>query len=721
MGLDLRRPVSSLKGVGLTWQKRLEKLGIRTVRDLLWHFPHRYEDFSNVKKTGEVRPGETCSVIGTVSKIKIRRTFRRKMFLVEAVVKDDTGALRAVWFNQYYMIRNIPQGALVALAGKVLFDDSGYYFSSPAYEVIERSPNSHKSRRAIELYGLKHTAGLIPVYPETRGFTSRAIRYLVKPLIPATQSLPDPLPADLRNRVGLLPFAKAIKEIHFPTSRGFAQDAKKRFAFEDIFLVQLLLHQLKARAKKYAAPMIPTDLALIKKFVASLPYELTHAQRKAAWEILQDLAKPTPMNRLLNGDVGSGKTIVATIAALQAVQDGQQVAILAPTEILSRQHFQKISKTLEVFPVRTVLLVAKETLFAQEGLSAEIKKSALIHHLKEGVPMIVIGTHALLQEDVRFEKLGLVVVDEQHRFGVEQRAHLTRDRALVPHLLSMTATPIPRTLAIGIYGDLDLSILDELPKGRQKIITKIIAPAERPEAHQFIRDQVELGRQVFVICPRIDPEKHADDPPAGGFWWESEDWRVEVKAVKTEFEKLSQKVFPDLKVAMLHGRMPSLEKDEIMKKFAAGKTDVLVSTSVVEVGVDVPNATVMMIDGTEHFGLSQLHQFRGRVGRGTYQSYCLLFTESPAKTTRERLEALIDCDDGFKLAEKDLEIRGPGQFFGREQSGLPDLAMRSITDLPLVQLARQEAHAIFQKDPKLKNAPFLKARLEEFRKAVHLE
>lgn len=707
--IDLKKSVAELPRVGPFWQKRLEKLGIKTIGDLLRHFPTRWENFSNIKKAGEVKIGEVCSVIGHVSKIKTRRAWhRRRLWLTEAEVTDETGSVFAIWFNQPYLARTLPKGSMVALAGKIELGDKGYFFSNPAYEVVRNNTS----------YDLKHTAGLIPVYPETKGFTSRGLRYLIKPLIPEAQRLPDILPADIRKKVGLMDFRTAIKEIHFPESKERAEAAKKRFAFEEMLLVQFLLQEIKARQKRYTAPAIHFDLKLIKNFVASLPFALTNAQRRAAWEILQDLSKPVPMNRLLNGDVGSGKTVVAAIAALQASADSWQTAILTPTEILARQHFQKISRVLENFPVKTALLVAKETGFAEGGLSGPVRREKMLEHMAEGAPVIAIGTHALLQDDVVFGKLGLIVVDEQHRFGVEQRARLGRGAKLTPHLLTMTATPIPRTLALALYGDLDLSILDEMPKGRQKIATKIVPPQERSAAHQFIRDQIKSGRQAFVICPRIDPEEHDDED---GIAAESDDWRIEIKAVTTEFEKLSRKVFPDLKVAMLHGRMKSAEKDAVMKEFAAGKTDILVSTSVVEVGVDVPNATVMMIDGAEHFGLAQLHQFRGRVGRGVHQSYCLLFTDSPAKRTSERLEALVNCNDGFKLAEKDLEIRGPGQFFGTQQSGLPDLAMRSLTDLTLVQLARQEAIELFRKDPQLKTAPFLKARLEEFRKEVHLE
>jgi len=713
----LRIPISNLRGIGEKYARRLDKFGIRTIRDLLWHFPTRYEDFTNIKKINEIKIGETISVIAIVKKISNRRTWKKRIVLTEAVIEDETGTLPVIWFNQPFLTRNIPVGALVSLSGKVAKGDKNIYLSSPEYEVIEKSPSSVIGYR---FKNLRHTGGFVPVYPETRGITSRMLRFLIQPLLAKARRLPDILPPQILKDANIMPLGEAISSIHFPKNLAEAAAAKKRFAFEAVFLVQMLLRKNRAETKNSPAPAIPTDLALIRRFVAALPFTLTDGQRKAAWQILQDMAKPSPMNRLLNGDVGSGKTVVASIAALQAIDAGYQVAILAPTEILARQHFKKFVDAFASFPVKIALNVAKETLYGEEGLSGPIRSAALLERIKNGVPIIVIGTHALLQKNVRFGKLGLVVVDEQHRFGVEQRAKLTKGTKLIPHLLSMSATPIPRTLALGLYGDLDISILNELPKGRQKIITRIIPPALCRRAYKFIRDEIEKGHQAFVICPRIDPETHQKETDIA-LLEESPDWKIEVKAVKTEFEKLSKTVFPDLKVAMLHGRMRSDEKESVMAQFSRGKTDILVSTSVVEVGVDVPNATVMMIDGAEHFGLSQLHQFRGRVGRGPHQSYCLLFTESNTKSAKSRLMALVESDNGFELAERDLQIRGPGQFFGTQQSGLPDLAMRSLTDLPLVELARREAIALLQKDPKLNTAHLLKARLEEFEKEVHLE
>lgn len=702
-------PITQVRGVGAWHAKRLKKLGIETVNDLLSHFPARYEDFTNVKEIKDIKIGETCTTVAKVKKISTRRTWKKKLFLTEAVLEDNTGTIRAVWFNQPFINRNVPKDSLVSISGKAETNKDGPYFSNPAYELVGGSKN------------LRHTAGLIPVYPETRGVTSRMLRYYIQPLLPLASRLPDFLPQDLKARTKLMDFKTAILEVHFPHSLENAKNAKRRFAFEDVFMVQLLFQKERSStAKTFRAPAIPTDIELVKRFVASLPFQLTDAQRRAAWEILQDMAKPVPMNRLLNGDVGSGKTVVATIAALQAAHNGYQTAILAPTEILSRQHFQKISQALSRFPVKVALLISAETKYSEEGLSGKIIKDTLIKRLKTGTPLVLIGTHAILQENVYFGKLGLVVVDEQHRFGVKQRSKLTKSGDSVPHLLAMTATPIPRTLALGLYGDLDISVLNELPKGRQKIVTQIIPPASRDRAHKFIREEIAKKHQVFVICPRIDPETHGDEV-GPELLEESEDWRIEIKAVKTEYEKLSKIIFPDLKVAMLHGRMKSSEKESVMAQFSRGKIDILVSTSVVEVGVDIPNATIMMIDGAEHFGLSQLHQFRGRVGRREHQSYCLLFTESNSRQTKARLRALVESNNGFELAEKDLQIRGPGQFFGTQQSGLPDLAMRSLTDLPLVELSRREAIHLIQSDPELDSAPLLKARFEEFRRKVHLE
>jgi ATP-dependent DNA helicase RecG len=452
------------------------------------------------------------------------------------------------------------------------------------------------------------------------------------------------------------------------------------------------------------------------------------AQKKSAWQILKDMERPRPMNRLLEGDVGSGKTVVAAMGILNTARAGWQVAFMAPTEILAKQHFKEVSRLLADFKLDVALLTGKEdkiTTKKLRGETLEISRQKILEKSLNGEINILIGTHALIQDTVKFKNLALVIVDEQHRFGVEQRAKLTKQKT-VPHLLSMTATPIPRTLALTLYGDLDLSIIDQLPQGRKKIITRVISPKERQKTYDFVRQQIKKGRQAFVICPRIEPGKKNSD---GKNEKEFLSW-AEVKAVKEEYEKLSKKTFPDLKLAMLHGRMKTKEKEKIMKSFSArggsakggkNKIDILVCTSVVEVGIDIPNATVMLIEGAERFGLAQLHQFRGRVGRSVYQSYCFLFTDSPAKKTKQRLAALISAENGFQLSEKDLEIRGPGQLDGSRQWGLPDLAMSALKNMALVEKAREAAKSILINDWQLKKYPLLRARLREFEKRLHLE
>ncbi len=487
-----------------------------------------------------------------------------------------------------------------------------------------------------------------------------------------------------------------MRAIHFPRSLEEAECAQKRFAFEELLLIQLSALRERAKLKRHHAPEIPLQLHWVKKFVASLPFELTDAQRRSMWEIFQDIAKPRPMNRLLEGDVGSGKTVVAASAALLVARAGFRTAVMAPTEILARQHYDTLSKFLKPFDVSVGLLIGSE------------KNST-------GAAVLT-GTHALIQEGRTFENLGLVVVDEQHRFGVEQRARLIKNNTthLVPHFLSMSATPIPRTFALAIYGDLDLSILDEMPKARKRVITKIVEPEKRPGAYQFIRDEVKEGRQVFVICPRIEVSLPAEGEtsirPA----------MLETKAVKEEYKKLSEKIFKDLKVGMLHGKLKSKEKDAVMKKFKNRELDILVSTSVVEVGVDVPNATIMMIEGAQAFGLAQLHQFRGRVGRGAAQSYCFLFPSENGMTTR-RLRAVVEAKNGFELAERDLEIRGAGDIFGTRQWGVSSEAMKALADAKLVRAVRTEAIELLRQDPKLEHNFLLGERLEETERTVHLE
>lgn len=724
--MNLSTLVSEISRVGPAFQKKLKRLGIKTVSELLFHFPHRYEDFSNLIPVSQAQIGGPFCFQGEIIDIKNIRTFIKKMVLTQAILDDGTGKLKVMWFHQPYLTNTLKKGTCVCLAGKITGKGKSIYLSNPAYEKI---PENFQEA-SLEL---NHTGRLIPVYPETEGLSSRWLRFIVKPLLLKLKNrISDPLPKKIKQKYKFLPLEKALWQIHFPDSLKDAQEARRRFGFEELFNFSLFIIRERMKLAREKAPAIPVDLDLIKRFIKSLPYKLTDAQKKSAWQILKDLEKPRPMNRLLEGDVGSGKTVIAAMAALNAVKAGYQAAFMAPTEILAKQHFKTVNDILKKFDLKIGLITGKENYY---GTDKKIKRKELLEKIRDHKIDILIGTHAIIQDSnpltktktpIQFGNLALVVIDEQHRFGIEQRAKLCKKRRFVPHLLSMTATPIPRTLALTVYGDLDLSVIDELPKGRKKIITKIIQPKNKNETYNFIKERVKEGRQAFVVCPRIEPGT-ASSLPEGKIFDEQAliDKRVfswiDVKAVKQEYEKLSKEIFPDLKVEMLHGKMKSDEKEKIMKDFKNKKIDILVSTSVIEVGVDVPNATVMIIEGSEKFGLAQLHQFRGRVGRSDFQSHCFLFTDTPGIIYNRRLQALVNCDNGFELAEKDLAIRGPGDFSGIRQWGIPDLTMASLTDTLLVSRARQEAKETLKDDPELKKYPGLREKLKEFQKRIHLE
>ena len=695
----LDTPITKLPRINEKYLKKLNKLGINNVRDLLFHFPHRYNDFSNIKNINQLKVGEIVTIQGKILKINNHYTFKRRMTLTEASIQDKTGNVRVIWFNQPFLIKNLKEGKLISLSGKYAMGPKGPYLSNPNYELL----NLYKTTT--------HTAGLVPIYPETMGLHSRFLRYYIKLILPSIVLLKEFLPTDILKKHNLQNIQTALRNIHFPTNLKLADEAKKRFTFEELFLLQLFVLKQKIRLQRENAFKIIFDKNLIQKFVKNLPFRLTDAQRKSLWEIIQDMEKSKPMNRLLQGDVGSGKTVVAAAAALETAKKGFQVAFLAPTEILAQQHFKQIKNLLKDFDIEIGLLT---------GSSKKINKKT----------KIIIGTHALLQKSVKFDNLALVIIDEQHRFGVEQRATLLREstqiktqiNTKIPHLLSMTATPIPRTLALTVYGDLDVSLINEMPKNRQKIITKIVPPNERKQAYEFIKREIKTGRQAFVICPRIESSIQPPESPllegqlkisTSKLLW------AEVKAVKQEYEKLSKEIFPDLKIAMIHGKIKAKEKDKIMSDFRNKKTDILLSTSVIEVGIDIPNATVIIIEGADRFGLAQLHQFRGRVGRDKHQSYCLLFSTSGEATAR--LRAMQKYDNGFDLAEKDMEIRGPGQFYGLAQSGMPDLAMASLNNLELIKTVRHEALELFKKDFHLKSYPFLLEKLNKFKQSIHLE
>ncbi|MBI4991849.1 MAG: ATP-dependent DNA helicase RecG [Candidatus Harrisonbacteria bacterium] len=706
--MNLQTDLASIPGIGLKFSARLKKLGIKTVKDLLWHFPFRYEDYTKIVPIGELAINQSATIKGQIHQISTRRTWKKNLLITEAIIVDETGGIKAVWFNQPYVNNILREGNYYNFAGKVTGSKREIYLASPSYEPIEARGET------------KHTAGLIPIYPETRGLTSKGLRYLIKPILKNLEPIEDFIPEEILKENKFPDINLALKRIHFPLQAMDAENAKKRFAFENLFLLQLNNLKIRSRlAEKKTAPIKITQDE-IPKIIGQLPFQLTNSQKISLEEIMADIQHPHPMNRLLQGDVGSGKTVIAAIAAILAAKNDLQAVFMAPTEVLAGQHYRTITKTFDKFNKGIALLTAnKSELDYGDKLNAKISKNKLLKEIESGNVKIIVGTHAVIQKGVKFNNLSLAIVDEQHRFGVAQRAALANqsNQEISPHFLSMSATPIPRTLSLTVFGDLDLSTITELPAGRKEIITKIVAPENRLKAYAFIREQVKKGRQTFVICPRIEPGAVKE----GEILTEAKKKALELKSVKEEFEKLSTKIFPDLKVVMLHGKMKGKEKDQIMKDFQDKKYDILVSTSVIEVGVDVPNATIMMIEGAERFGLAQLYQFRGRVGRGEHQSFCLLFTDSDSENVQTRLNYLLTAKNGFELAEKDLLIRGPGQFLGQEQTGLPDVAMDALKDIQLVKVSRDAAKNVLSNDPELKNYPALATKFSEFQKEIHLE
>jgi ATP-dependent DNA helicase RecG len=686
--------LKNIPKITLPYAKILEKLKLFTIEDLLFYFPFRYDDFSKIVPVDAKFAGQVVTVEGKIVKAKLTRIFRRRMTISEIIIQDENNIpLKAVWFNQPYILDSLKEGTLTRLSGKLTAGKKFLEMSNPSWEKAARDATN--------------TGRLVPVYSETRGLTSKWLRWQIKPLLEAAKKLGDPLPPEARKRLNLYDIYTAIREAHFPENWEKLIRAQKRFAFQEMFLVQLKSLQVKKEWEANNATNIKFDEDLIKKFVSILPFKLTDAQRKAAFEILKDLEKKRPMNRLLNGDVGSGKTVVAAIAAFQAMTAGYQTAIMAPTEVLAKQHFESFHKLLKNFNKKTALLTNSYKKIGPEDTS----RTELLKKISTGKINLVIGTHALIQKDVKFKNLAFIVIDEQHRFGVAQRALLQQETMnikdgikSIPHLLTMTATPIPRTLAIAFSGSLDISILDEMPKYRKKIITQIIPPAFRRKIYDFVRVEVKSGRQIFVIFPLIEESKVL----------------TEIKAATIEHKRLSG-IFPEFKIGLLHGRLKSAEKEKVMQDFKDKKLDILVSTSVVEVGIDIPNATVMIIEDADRFGLSQLHQFRGRVGRVEHQSYCFLFTGSSSETAASRLKALAESNDGFEIAQKDLELRGPGQFFGTIQSGLPDIAMENLTNVKLIKFSQMEARDLLAKDPELKKHPATRDALQKFSQKIHLE
>ena len=678
----LGQPVSSVKGVGKSFLRHLHNLEIYTVEDLLYHFPRRYLDRRKLTKLNEVRIGEETTVVGTVRSADVRRTSRRKSVLSVAIY-DGTAYLYGTWFNQPYHAERLPPGTEVAFSGKVQYKYGCLQMINPAYDILEEGRDV--GRKTV------HTGRIIPLHPATQKMSAAMLRRLIMRALDQFGDLPDHVPLHTRLAYGYPHRSQALREMHFPGSAGRLNRARQRMAYDELLVMQAALAMRRQHLKLDTDGIAHrTPGELVRSFTSALPFTLTSAQRKAFDEISLDMSRPYPMNRMLQGEVGSGKTVVALLALLLCKESGHQGAIMAPTEVLAEQHYKNISNLLpDDLGVRVELLTGNTTAARRK----EILEAAL-----KGELDILVGTHALIQEDVEFKSLGLVVVDEQHRFGVRQRM-LLKEKGVRPDTLIMTATPIPRTLSLTLYGDLEISVIDELPAGRAGTTTVVADPSGRDKAYGIIQDELEQGRQAFVVCPLID------DSPS-----------IEAKAAEKEVKEL-KRIFPDFDIGLLHSQIPKADKDAVMEDFRKREVQLLVSTTVIEVGIDIPNATVMMVENADRFGLSQLHQLRGRVGRGEHPSYCLFVFEADTEEAKSRMKAIAEIEDGFNLAEADLEIRGEGSLFGTRQSGMPDLRVaRLIKDFHLVKKARRDAFSLVEEDPFLEDPSNRLLRLEVTRR-----
>jgi len=664
-------------GIGPKFAEKLKAVGIVTAADLLRYFPYRFEDFSKPLPISSLRFGRPTVINAEVVQASNERSPRRRMVITKVLLKDISGSITAIWFNQPYLLRQLKPGSRFLFAGKMVTERNG--------------------GKAFQVSTIEREAKIFPVYHESTGLTSKWLRNFIAKVIDTAQLIAETLPKNILSERKLPPLADAIRAIHQPKSAEQLAAGRRRLGIEELLPIMLRSMELRRQLSTAIAPQITIDEPLLKQFVEGLAFKLTDDQRKSAWQIIKDLAKPVPMNRLLQGEVGSGKTVVAAMAALLVSRSGYQSLWLAPTEILANQHYRNVSQLLERFGLSVGLWTA----------GTKVKLDA----------DLVIGTHALLRENLTFPKLAAVIVDEQHRFGVKQRSRLraATTNQLIPHFLSMTATPIPRTLFLTIWGDLDLTLIREMPAQRKPVITRLIEPAKRQQTYQFVREQVSQGRQVFVIVPIIGELNGSKAQKLKKTLFAE----LERKSAIKEYQKLSKEIFPDLKIGLLHGRMSSKQKNKVMQDFDRHKLDILVSTAVVEVGIDVANAAVMMIEGAERFGLAQLHQLRGRVGRAEHQSFCLLMPESDEALEHRRLSAMVKTNSGLELAEYDLHYRGPGELLGTRQHGLPDFQMASLTDSRLIEEAQSIAKQVFEYG--LEKLPELNKKLEHFEQVEHLE
>ena len=675
--MKLTTSLDKIKGVGPKTYEQFCLAGIKTVGDLLTFLPRKHEDFTEVVKISDIHPGK-MTIRAKCEKISTRPV-RRGLRLTTAVLADETGKLQAVWFNQPYRANQLSGGDEFYFSGEFEFNYNRYQLTNPSAEKVSDMP--------------VQTDRLLPIYPAIKGLKSQLVRKILSELKPMMTMLPETLPLDIVKSEGLASYSQAFLGMHFPKDVSDIARARERLSFEELF--ELLLGALlnKKDNNSLTGWNIPFDQPTVSNFVKKLPFALTNAQRLAAWEILQDFETGKPMNRLLQGDVGSGKTVVAGLVACQVAQAGLQTAILAPTEILASQHAETLSKLLSPFGINVALYTG-----SVKGKS----RQELLKNLKNGKIDVIVGTHALIQPGVEYKKLGFVVIDEQHRFGVEQRQALLNKSKYLPHLLAMTATPIPRSLALTLYGELDVSILNEMPKGRRPITTKIWSPININKLYEQVDKELAKGRQAYIICPLIDDNPDNDK-----------------KSVDREYKKFQSTIFNHRRIGLLHGRLTSQEKDSVMRKFANGEIDILVSTTVVEVGVDVPNATVMVIENADQFGLSQLHQLRGRVGRGKFDSYCFLVMTGTDKPS-QRLREIESSQDGFYLAEVDMKLRGPGEIYGKAQHGALNLQIATLADTKMIVRARKAAEKFVNSDENMLKYSQLASAVERYRRLTTL-
>jgi ATP-dependent DNA helicase RecG len=709
-------------------RQALGKLGITTIYDLLHHFPSRFEAAGSESAIAGLELGMDAAVTGVLEKLETKKSWKRRIPVSEGYLRDTSGRIKLMWFNQPYIAKMYMDGTTVRATGRVSGSAGKLYLANPQLEKVSATegelfiPRGNSSEKVIDI---AETPKLFAVYPESRGVTSLWLRHAIEKVLRSgiVDTVEDPIPSEILKRYNLPTLKSAMVWIHAPEKQKDAEAARKRFAFEEVFLIQLERRQERARARAEQSFAVDAPPKVIAEFMQTFPFAATGAQQRAVEHILGDMRSGQPMSRLLEGDVGSGKTAVAATAAYAAVRTRPgsqnfgtlQVAYMAPTEILAKQHFESFIKYFIPFPINIGLITGsgcfKFPSKARRGEATTISRTQLLKWVAAGEIPILIGTHALIEKAVQFKHLALVVIDEQHRFGTNQRKKLARKNgdARIPHLLSMTATPIPRTLALTAYGDLDLTLLDEMPAGRKPIITEIVKPAGRAKAYIKMHEQLKEGRQAYVICPRIDEP----DPDKA--------FALQAKSVTAEAKRLKKDVFQQYELAILHSKMTPKEKDDVMARFARHEIDILVATSVVEVGVNVPNATLIFIEGAERFGLAQLHQLRGRVVRSNHQAYCFVCPESKGEHTLARLKALVTAKNGFELAEQDLLQRGPGELSGRKQWGISDIGMEALKNIKLVEAARTEALNIIETDTELGHYPLLKEALALRAKALHFE